>query len=225
MAETTKLQLFVKREASEDGESVGHCPSCQRLFMVLLLKGVPFTLTTVDTRRALDVLKDFAPGSQLPILLHDGDAKTDTLQIEEFLEETLGPPDPTRQAMTSSTSSLPSSRTRCPHRTMQLLRALTRLDSYLRAPLDHELAQEPHLRESRRRFLDGDQFTLADCSLLPKLHIVDTVCAHFRQLPIPAELSSVRRYLDSALQEKEFKYTCPHSAEILAAYQPAVHPR
>lgn len=44
-------------------------------------------------RRSLDVLKDFAPGSQLPILLYDGDAKTDTLQIEEFLEETLGPPE------------------------------------------------------------------------------------------------------------------------------------
>ncbi|XP_027471809.1 chloride intracellular channel protein 3 isoform X2 [Zalophus californianus] len=83
----------VELEASEDGESVGHCPSCQRLFMLLLLKGVPFTLTTVDTRRSLDVLKDFAPGSQLPILLYDGDAKTDTLQIEEFLEETLGPPE------------------------------------------------------------------------------------------------------------------------------------
>uniref|UniRef100_A0A8C9LRP0 Chloride intracellular channel 3 n=1 Tax=Piliocolobus tephrosceles TaxID=591936 RepID=A0A8C9LRP0_9PRIM len=80
-------------QASEDGESVGHCPSCQRLFMVLLLKGVPFTLTTVDTRRSPDVLKDFAPGSQLPILLYDSDAKTDTLQIEDFLEETLGPPD------------------------------------------------------------------------------------------------------------------------------------
>uniref|UniRef100_A0A8D0VST8 Chloride intracellular channel 3 n=1 Tax=Sus scrofa TaxID=9823 RepID=A0A8D0VST8_PIG len=91
MAETAKLQLFVK--ASEDGESVGHCPSCQRLFMILLLKGVPFTLTTVDTRRCPDVLKDFAPGSQLPILLYDGEAKTDTLQIEEFLEETLGPPE------------------------------------------------------------------------------------------------------------------------------------
>lgn len=52
-----------------------------------------------------------------------------------------------------------------------------------------------------------------------------TVCAHFRQAPIPAALRGVRRYLDSALQEKEFKYTCPHSAEILAAYRPAVRPR
>lgn len=137
-----------------------------------------------------------------------------------------------------------------------LLRALVRLDRYLRAPLEHELAREPQLRESRRRFLDGDQLTLADCGLLPKLHIVDvsagrvrkgvwgggrarprggpdtfhspgpqTVCAHFRQAPIPAELRGVRRYLDCALQEKEFKYTCPHSSEILAAYGPAVQPR
>ncbi|XP_075865301.1 chloride intracellular channel protein 3 isoform X2 [Microcebus murinus] len=229
MAETTKLQLFVK--ASEDGESVGHCPSCQRLFMVLLLKGVPFTLTTVDTRRSPDVLKDFAPGSQLPILLCDGDAKTDTLQIEEFLEETLGPPDFPSLAPRYRESNTAGNdifhkfsafiKNPVPAQDdalyQQLLRALARLDSYLLAPLEHELEREPRLRESRRRFLDGDQLSLADCRLLPKLHIVDA--------PIPAELRGVRRYLDCAMREKEFKYTCPHSSEILAAYRPAVRPR
>ncbi|XP_004482036.1 chloride intracellular channel protein 3 [Dasypus novemcinctus] len=237
MAETAKLQLFVK--ASEDGESVGHCPSCQRLFMILLLKGVPFTLTTVDMRRSPDVLKDFAPGSQLPILLYHGEAKTDTLQIEEFLEETLGPPEfpslaPRYRASSTAGNDVFhrfSAFIKNPAPTQDdalyqlLLRALAKLDGYLRTPLEHELAREPQLRESRRRFLDGDQLTLADCGLLPKLHIVDTVCAQFRQAPIPAELRGVRRYLDGALQEKEFKYTCPHSAEILAAYRPAVHPR
>ncbi|XP_059514622.1 chloride intracellular channel protein 3 [Myotis daubentonii] len=237
MAETAKLQLFVK--ASEDCESVGHCPSCQRLFMILLLKGVPFTLTTVDTRRSLDVLKDFAPGSQLPILLYDGEAKTDTLQIEEFLEETLGPPEfpslaPRYRASATAGNDVFHKfsafiKNPVPEQDdalyQQLLRALARLDGYLRAPLDDELAREPQLQESRRRFLDGDQLTLADCGLLPKLHIVDTVCAHFRGAPIPAQLRGVRRYLDSALQEKEFKYTCPHSSEILAAYRPVVHPR
>ncbi|XP_044120406.1 chloride intracellular channel protein 3 [Neovison vison] len=237
MAETAKLQLFVK--ASEDGESVGPCPSCQRLFMLLLLKGVPFTLTTVDTRRSLDVLKDFAPGSQLPILLYDGDAKTDTLQIEEFLEETLGPPEFPSLAPRYGESSTAgndvfhrfSAFIKNPVPTQDdalyqmLLRALTKLDGYLRTPLGHERAREPQLRESRRRFLDGDELTLADCSLLPKLHIVDTVCTHFRGAPIPAELRGVRRYLDSARQVKEFKYTCPSSAEILAAYRMAVRPR
>ncbi|XP_048202459.1 chloride intracellular channel protein 3 [Perognathus longimembris pacificus] len=207
--------------------------------MVLLLKGVPFTLTTVDTRRALDVLKDFAPGSQLPILLYDGEAKTDTLQTEEFLEETLGPPDfPSlapryRESHTAGNDVFHKFsvfiKNPVPAQDdalyQQLLRALTRLDGYLRTPLEHELAREPQLRESRRRFLDGDQLTLADCGLLPKLHIVDTVCAHFRQAPIPAELRGLRRYLDGAAQEKEFKYTCPHRAEILEAYRPAVRAR
>uniref|UniRef100_A0AC11D343 Chloride intracellular channel 3 n=1 Tax=Ovis aries TaxID=9940 RepID=A0AC11D343_SHEEP len=189
--------------------------------------------------RSPEVLKDFAPGSQLPILLCDGDAKTDTLQIEEFLEETLGPPEFPSLAPRYRESAAAgndvfhkfSAFIKNPVPTQddalyqQLLRALAKLDSYLRAPLEHELGREPQLRESRRRFLDGDQLTLADCGLLPKLHVVNTVCAHFRQAPIPAELRGVRRYLDCALQEKEFKYTCPHSAEILAAYRPVVRPR
>lgn len=53
-----------------------------------------------------------------------------------------------------------------------LLKALLKLDEYLSTPLEHELAREPHLRTSLRRFLDGDQLTLADCNLLPKLNIV-----------------------------------------------------
>ncbi|XP_010859892.1 PREDICTED: chloride intracellular channel protein 3 [Bison bison bison] len=222
MAEAGKLQLFVK--ASEDGESVGHCPSCQRLFMILLLKGVPFTLTTVDTRRSPEVLKDFAPGSQLPILLCDGDAKTDTLQIEEFLEEMLGPPEfpslaPRYRESTAAGNDVFHKfsafiKNPVPAQDdalyQQLLRALAKLDSSPRAPLEHELGREPQLRESRAAF---------------GRRSAHTVCAHFRQAPIPAELHGVRRYLDCALQEKEFKYTCPHSAEILAAYRPVVRPR
>lgn len=42
--------------------------------------------------RALDVLKDFAPGAQLPVLLYNGDSKTDTVTIEDFLEARLAPP-------------------------------------------------------------------------------------------------------------------------------------
>ncbi|KAM9521846.1 chloride intracellular channel protein 3 isoform 1-T1 [Guaruba guarouba] len=184
MAETPQLQLFVK--ASEDGESVGHCPFCQRLFMVLLLKGVPFTLTTVDVKRALDVLKDFAPGAQLPVLLYNGEPKTDTVTIEDFLEDKLGPPmfpslvpqyresslagnDIFHKFSTYIKNPVPAQDEALQR---NLLRALLNLDEFLSAPLEHELAHEPHLRASRRRFLDGDQLTLADCNLLPKLNIV-----------------------------------------------------
>lgn len=38
-------------QAGHDGENMGNCPFCQRLFMVLWLKGVKFTVTTVDMRK------------------------------------------------------------------------------------------------------------------------------------------------------------------------------
>ncbi|XP_075761255.1 chloride intracellular channel protein 3 [Pelodiscus sinensis] len=236
MAEPPKVQLFVK--ASDDGESIGHCPFCQRLVMILLLKGIPFTLTTVDMKRALDVLKDFAPGAQLPVLLYNGEPKTDTNKIEEFLEETLGPPNFPSLApryAASSTAGIDvflkfSAFVKNPQPAQDealqrnLLKALLKLDRYLCTPLEHELGRDPGLTLSPRRFLDGDQLTLPDCSLLPKLNIIQLVCQHYRQLGIPRELRGVWRYLDSAREAQEFTYSCPTSAEILQAYRAVARP-
>lgn len=49
---------------------------------------------------------------------------------------------------------------------------LEKLNTYLETPLPYELDQNPDVSESLRRFLDGDTLTLADCNLLPKLHVV-----------------------------------------------------
>lgn len=38
-------------QAGSDGESIGNCPFSQRLFMILWLKGVVFSVTTVDLKR------------------------------------------------------------------------------------------------------------------------------------------------------------------------------
>ncbi|NXY92499.1 CLIC3 protein, partial [Alcedo cyanopectus] len=105
-----------------------------------------------------------------------------------------------------------------------LLQALLKLDKYLSAPLEHELAQDPQLRASRRCFLDGDQLTLADCNLLPKLNIVQVVCQHYRCSGIPKDLQGIWRYLRSASQAKEFQNSCPSSEEILQAYCSVLHP-
>ncbi|NXM63948.1 CLIC3 protein, partial [Illadopsis cleaveri] len=237
MAEKPQIQLFIK--ASEDGESLGHCPFCQRLFMVLLLKGVPFTLTTVDVKRALDALKDFAPGAQLPVLLYNGEPKTDTITTEQFLEDQLGPPMCPSLVPQYPESSLAGNdifhkfsafiKNPIPAQDevlqRSLLRALLKLDEYLSTPLEHELAQDPRLRASQRRFLDGDHLTLADCNLLPKLNItslphlyLQVVCQHYRRFGIPKDLRGVWRYINSASETKEFKYTCPNSQEIIQAY-------
>lgn len=55
-----------------------------------------------------------------------------------------------------------------------LTKALKKLDDYLNTPLTEEIDANSREEEkvSRRKFLDGDELTLADCNLLPKLHVV-----------------------------------------------------
>lgn len=55
-----------------------------------------------------------------------------------------------------------------------LLREFHRLDQYLNNPLPEEIDQDSveDITVSKRKFLDGDHLTLADCNLLPKLHII-----------------------------------------------------
>lgn len=123
---------------------------------------------------------------------------------------------------------------------------LVKLNMYLMTPLPYELDKDPDSTESKRRYLDGDSLTLADCNLLPKLHIVkvgsktylrtkssrecpisqswnlclppQVVCKEYRDFSIPAELKGLTRYLEYAYKEDVFHHTCPVDSEILEAY-------
>lgn len=58
-----------------------------------------------------------------------------------------------------------------------LLKALNKLDDYLGCPLPEEIDENStdEITSSSRPFLDGQELTLADCNLLPKLHIVKVI--------------------------------------------------
>lgn len=55
-----------------------------------------------------------------------------------------------------------------------LRREFKRLDDYLNSPLPEEIDHNSTetVTVSKRKFLDGDRLTLADCNLLPKLHVI-----------------------------------------------------
>uniref|UniRef100_A0A8C2PXF8 Chloride intracellular channel protein n=1 Tax=Cyprinus carpio TaxID=7962 RepID=A0A8C2PXF8_CYPCA len=235
--ERPEVELFVK--AGSDGQSIGNCPFSQRLFMVLWLKGVTFNVTTVDMKRKPDILKDLAPGAQPPFLLYGTEVKTDTNKIEEFLEESLCPPKYPRLAARnpeSNTAGLDvfskfSAYIKNSNPQMNdnlekgLLKALKKLDDYLSSPLPDEIDEnsaDDDVTSSTRPFLDGQQLTLADCNLLPKLHIVKVVCLKFRGFSIPHSLTSLWRYLDAAYAREEFSSTCPSDEEIHVAYSSVV---
>ncbi|XP_041091393.1 chloride intracellular channel protein 1-like [Polyodon spathula] len=230
--EDLQVELFVK--AGLDGQSIGNCPFSQRLFMVLWLKGVTFNVTTVDMRKKPEVLKDLAPGAQPPFLLYGTEVKTDTNKIEEFLEENLSPPKYPKLAaknpesntagldVFSKFSAYIKNSNPAMNDTLEkgLLRALEKLNAFLSTPLPEEIDENSAEDESvsTRHFLDGDELTLADCNLLPKLHIVKVVCLKYRGFEIPRSLSSLWRYLDAAYAREEFSSTCPADQEIEQAY-------
>ncbi|XP_030896166.1 chloride intracellular channel protein 5-like [Leptonychotes weddellii] len=102
-----------------------------------------------------------------------------------------------------------------------LTRALKKLDDYLNNPLPEEIDANTcgdEDKRSRRKFLDGDELTLADCNLLPKLHVVKIVAKKYRNYDFPAEMTGLWRYLKNAYARDEFTNTCAADQEIESAY-------
>uniref|UniRef100_A0A8C3YJF8 Chloride intracellular channel protein n=1 Tax=Catagonus wagneri TaxID=51154 RepID=A0A8C3YJF8_9CETA len=228
-----EINLYVK--AGIDGESIGNCPFSQRLFMILWLKGVVFNVTTVDLKRKPADLHNLAPGTHPPFLTFNGDVKTDVNKIEEFLEETLTPEKYPRLAAKhreSNTAGIDifAKFSAYIKNTKQqnnaalergLTKALKKLDDYLNTPLPQEIdasTRGDDDKGSRRKFLDGDELTLADCNLLPKLHVVKIVAKKYRNYDFPAEMTGLWRYLKNAYARDEFTNTCAADSEIELAY-------
>ncbi|XP_034017536.1 chloride intracellular channel protein 5b isoform X2 [Thalassophryne amazonica] len=227
------IELFVK--AGSDGESIGNCPFSQRLFMILWLKGVVFNVTTVDLKRKPADLNNLAPGTHPPFLTFNGEVKTDVNKIEEFLEEALCPPKYPKLAAKQRESNTAGNdifakfsayiKNTKPEANAVLEKGLTRalrkLDDYLSSPLPDEIDADSMEEEksSSRSLLDGNELTLADCNLLPKLHIVKVVAKKYRNYDIPSEMMGVWRYLKNAETREEFTNTRATESEIESAYK------
>ncbi|XP_012717552.1 chloride intracellular channel protein 4 [Fundulus heteroclitus] len=226
------IELFVK--AGSDGESIGNCPFSQRLFMILWLKGVVFNVTTVDLKRKPADLQNLAPGTHPPFITFNGEVKTDVNKIEEFLEDVLSPPKYIKLGAKHPESNtagmdifakfsafIKNSKPDANEALERgLLKTLQKLDDYLRSPLPDEIDHNSieDVKFSSRKFLDGDEMTLADCNLLPKLHIVKVVTKKYRGFDIPKEMTSIWKYLNNAYTREEFTNTCPSDKEIEIAY-------
>ncbi|XP_032487015.1 chloride intracellular channel protein 6 isoform X2 [Phocoena sinus] len=184
------ITLFVK--AGCDGESIGNCPFSQRIFMILWLKGVIFNVTTVDLKRYPKLGTQHAESNSAG---NDVFAK-----FSAFIKNTKKDANEIYER--------------------NLLKALKKLDNYLNSPLPDEIDaySTEEVTVSGRKFLDGDELTLADCNLLPKLHIIKIVAKRYRDFEFPSEMTGIWRYLNNAYARDEFTNTCPANQEIEHAY-------
>jgi len=222
------VTLYVK--AGSDRECIGCDPFSQRLFMILWLKGIVFNVTTVDKAACPRDLREIAPGTNPPFLLFNGEVLTDVIKIEDFLEAELAPPKYPRltcrfQESTVAGNDLFSKfsawvKVKGDNKMIddRFFNSLKKLDNFLNTPLGYDGEEVDVDGRSHRSFLDGDAMTLADCNLLPKLHILKIASKQRKNWTIPEAFSGIHRYLKAAEARDEFSQTCADELEIDFAY-------
>lgn len=85
---------------------------------------------------------------------------------------------------------------------------LEKIDAYLR---DHCDTQQ----QQRRCFLNGENMSQLDCSLLPKLQHIRVACESIKRFRIPARFRHLWRYMHHAYQTDAFQKSCPPDREII----------
>ncbi|EMP34014.1 Chloride intracellular channel protein 5, partial [Chelonia mydas] len=216
--------------AGIDGESIGNCPFSQRLFMILWLKGVVFNVTTVDLKRypklaathhesntaGIDIFSKFSAYIKNTKQQDNADDLSQLTQVFILAMITMGMDSIHRAVHTLDlVSGFGSGGLE-----RGLTKALKKLDDYLNTPLPEEIDADSTEEEkvSKRKFLDGDELTLADCNLLPKLHVVKIVAKKYRNYEFPTEMTGLWQYLKNAYARDEFTNTCAADKEIEQAY-------
>ncbi|XP_054960489.1 chloride intracellular channel protein 4-like [Pan paniscus] len=224
------IKLFIK--AGTDGERTGNCPLSQRLFMILWLKGVVFSVTIADLKRRPADLQNLPLRTHPPFITFNNEVKTNVNKIEEFLEDIVCPPkylELSPKHAESNTAGMDvfakfsayikNSRPEANEALVKsLLKTLQKLNEYLNPPLPDEIDKNSRedITFSIRKFPVGNEMTLAD--LLPKLHIVKVVAKKYHNFDIPERMTGIWSYLTNACKRDEFTNTCPHGKKVEIAY-------
>lgn len=208
MSDENHVELFIK--AGVDGTSVGGCPLCQRIFMILLTKRdagkLTFTLTTVSMARPPAIFKKVA--SRLPALVHGDEIISDPDEIVVYVDKHFhDPPMAYNNAAANAACMDVFSKFSfyvkdVAHSSTALVAELQKLNSYL--------------EDTDNQFLcrDGMPDHL-DCMMLPKLQHIRVIAKAFKNFEIPATMKGLWRYLRNAYDSQVFTLTCPSDQEII----------
>lgn len=164
--------------------------------MMLVLKDVSVNISLVDAIKSREYKK-------LPALKFlDQDLLEDPKEIEALIEK-ISPDHPLRSANEDVNHLVfKGAGSGVYHKFCQLTKnADPSTDERLKGILKEELAAlDTFLRSEKMpgRFLGGENLSLPDCILLPKLLHIKVVAKVFKDFEIPEEFTGIHKYLDAA---------------------------
>jgi len=183
--------------------------------MVLALKGVTANVTTIDLRRKPEFFVKSYAGVKLPCLVHNGKAIDDVIEIEAHIERYFPDPPDDRGALKAG------------DKVFQKFSAWIRnkdqkAEERLRNMLAEELSRLDMFLGSSKKisgcYLAGDEMTIPDCALLPRLHQMRVALKAYKDFEIPGHLNNLRSYLNVADRNEVFSKTCCDDLEIIQSW-------
>ena len=187
--------------------------------MVLALEGVTANVTTIDLRRKPEFFVKSYAGVKLPCLVHNGKAIDDVIEIEAHIERFFPDPPLTiaddRGALKAGdkvfqkfSAWIRNKDPKAEDRLQSLLaEELSRLDAFLGSS-----------KKIQGCYMAGDEMSMPDCALLPRLHQLRVALKAYKDFEIPGHLSNLLQYLRVADANEVFSKTCCDDLEIIQSW-------
>jgi glutathione S-transferase len=212
------MELYCK--AGPDGTAVGDCPFAHYVRLVLEEKGLDYEhKPTVAETKPIWLLEHYQ--GKLPALRHRKECYVDSDVICEYLDYffpttplNVGTKQATEAAQDAVSGLFPAIAKYLKHtpdgdsEDTELLSALIEKLTHLEEYLLHKKNQKES-GSSSELFMVGDQVTLQDCSLAPKLYHLQSGVEAFKKqiINIPVQYPAVQEYMDGFFARDSFQKT------------------
>ena len=215
------MTLYVK--PAQDGTSVGDCPFAHFVRMVLTEKGLDYDLIPSTPENKPQWLLDDYEG-KMPALRHRKECYVDSEVIAQYLdfffqepalavssagetEEASAVLDGFFPAMAKFTKHSPNGDEEDKEKQAALEEKLQGLENYL----GKDGRTGPYLVGN------GEQFTLLDCSLAPKLYAMDVCLGKIKDnaIDLAGKYPKLRQYMDDVFERPSFKSTVEYGPETV----------
>lgn len=211
------VQLFVKRSIMDNSHK-SSCPICQRWFMVLFLKSeakeLALTVFPVNMKNPEPEFKEYHATPPVVVLVQENVVLTDNLRIEQYITSRFTALDLISDKQAENV---------CSDLYIKFNAYLKAVDQSIQAK-ERQLVGElkrinDFLEQNGTTFMSGNEMTLIDCDVMPKLQHIRIGGKAYRNFEIPNEFEALWRYMKNCYETKAFKESCPYDQDIILHYE------
>jgi len=186
--------------------------------MVLFLKSeakeLALTVFPVNMKNPEPEFKEYHATPPVVVLVQEQIVLTDNLRIEQYITSRF-----TALDLTSDKEA----ETVCSDLYIKFNAYLKAVDQTVQAKERFLLLElkriDEFLEQRATTFLSGNEMTLIDCDVMPKLQHIRIAGKAYRDFEIPAEFAFLWRYMGNCYQTKAFKESCPYDQDIILQYE------